>query len=107
MQLSLVEAQEAVRQMVEKYKLEIIPELRYIDLTSEVGELGKEILKSTEYGTEGFTKTENMESEIGDVLFSLICIANTLGINLEKSLIDSMEKYQKRFDKKGNIGSGN
>ena len=48
-----------------------------------------------------------MESEIGDVLFSLICIANTLGINLEKSLIDSMEKYQKRFDKKGNIGSGN
>ncbi len=39
--LSFRVVQETVAQMTEKYNLEILPELRYIDLTSEMGELGK------------------------------------------------------------------
>lgn len=94
-----------VQEMVKKYNLEISPELRYIDLTSEVGELGKELLKSTQYGKKVFIKSENMQSEIGDILFSLACIANTLEIDIEQALIEAMKKYQCRFNEKGNIGS--
>lgn len=94
-----------VQEMVKKYNLEISPELRYIDLTSEVGELGKELLKSTRYGKKVFIKSENMQSEIGDIFFSLACIANSLEIDIEQALIEAMKKYQRRFNEKGNIGS--
>ncbi len=106
-ELSSQTIQGLVAEMVKRYGLEIQPELRHIDLVSEVGELGKELLKATDYGTKEFSKTDNMESEIGDVLFSLTCIANSLEINLEQALIGSMKKYQSRFNKKGNIGSEN
>lgn len=98
-------SQQLVAEMVKRYNLETTVESRFIDLTSEIGELGKEILKGTEYGKKEFAKTENLESEIGDAIFSLTCIANTLGINMDQVLYNSMKKYQKRFQKKGDIGS--
>ncbi len=102
---SISEMQNNIKEFTEKYNLEISQELRYIDLVSEVGELGKEILKSTDYGTKENIKTDNLESEIGDTLFSLICIANTNNIDLEKVLTDVLGKYTKRFEEKGTIGS--
>ena len=94
-----------VSKMVKRYRLETTPELRYIDLTTEVGELGKELLKGSDYGKKKLEKTDNLELEMGDVLFSFICIANSLNIDLEMTLVSAMKKYQKRFDKKGSIGS--
>lgn len=103
--LSFRVVQETVAQMTERYNLEISPELRYIDLASEVGELGKEILLSTDYGKNQFDATDNLESEIGDTFYSLICIANSLEINLSNALIKVIKKYEQRFSEKGNIGS--
>lgn len=100
-----LEFQQLIEKMVKKYDLETTIESRYIDLVSEVGELGKEILKGTSYGKKEFDKTENFESEIGDALFSLTCIANTLDINIEEALYNSMKKYNQRFKQKGDIGS--
>lgn len=97
--------QKLVAEMVKRHNLETTPELRYVDLTSEVGEMGKELLKGTDYGKSEFKKTDNLESEIGDTLFSLTCIANSLDINLQTALLNVMKKYQKRFSEKGSIGS--
>ena len=102
---SIENLQELVSNMVATYDLDISPELRYIDLTSEVGEIGKEFLKGSDYGKNNYRKTDNMESEIGDTLFSLICIANSLNIDLRTALMNVMVKYQKRFAEKGNVGS--
>lgn len=80
--------------------------IRIIDLASEVGELSKEVLKGTNYGGKNFEKTKEWQSEIGDVLFSLICIANQTDTNLEDSLNYVLNKYEKRFTSKGDLGSG-
>lgn len=98
--------QEKVNDLVKKYDLESSVEIRFIDLVSEVGELGKEILKGNDYGKKDYCNTENLESEIGDVLFSLICVANDLNIDLKQALDEVLKKYEDRFSKKGNIGSG-
>lgn len=100
------EIQEEINEMIKKYDLEISTETRFIDLVSEIGELGKEILKGNDYGKKEFSKTDNLESEVGDVLFSLICIANGLNIDLKSALKGVMKKYNSRFLEKGNIGSG-
>ena len=59
-----------------------------------------------EYGKKDFSITDNAESEIGDVLFSLICVSNALNIDMKKALDGVLDKYNNRFSKKGNIGSG-
>ena len=100
------EIQEKVSKLVKQYNLESTNEIRFIDLTSEVGELGKEILKGNDYGRKDFCNTDNVESEIGDVLFSLICIANRMNISLEKALENILKKYENRFINSGDIGSG-
>ena len=87
--------------------LESSIEVRYIDLVSEVGELGKEILKSSHYGKESFSSTKDFELELGDVLFSLICVANSLNMDLDQAISNVLKKYHDRFSTKGNIGSGN
>lgn len=98
--------QEKVNDLIKKYDLESSLEIRYIDLVSEVGELGKEILKGNDYGKKDFCNTENLESEIGDVLFSLVCIANGSNIDLQDAFDKVLKKYKERFLEKGNIGSG-
>ena len=98
--------QEKVNELIKKYNLESSVEIRFIDLISELGELGKEILKGNDYGKKEFCNTENIESEIGDTFFSLICVANGLNIDLQSALDNVFNKYENRFSNNGNIGSG-
>ena len=60
--------------------------IRYIDLVSEVGELGKELLKAGSYGTLECRKNENMVEEMGDCLFSLLSLCCALDIDAETAL---------------------
>lgn len=101
------EIQKEVKNFAIKHNLGGSVETRFIDLTSEVGELGKEILKGSDYGAKEFDKTDNLESEIGDVLFSLVSVANCVGVSLETALNRVLRKYEDRFSAKGHIGSEN
>lgn len=99
--------QEDVRKFVDQQGLEAPIETRLLDLVSEVGELSKEVLKATSYGTQPLqTVTEEFEYELADVLFSLTCIANTAGINLEVALRRALAKYGARVRQTGEAGSG-
>ncbi len=100
------ELQSIVRKFTEEKRLNSPLGARIMDLISEVGELSKEYLKATKYEKEEFEKSEEWDSEIGDVLFSLICIANETDANLEDCLKYVLDKYEKRFNSKGDIGSG-
>ena len=62
--------------------------------------------EGNDYGKKEYCNTDNVESEIGDVLFSLICIANGMNISLENAIESVLKKYENRFLSNGNIGSG-
>jgi NTP pyrophosphatase (non-canonical NTP hydrolase) len=104
--MNLLEVQDLVNKFTKNKNMSSPVNVRIIDLASEVGELSKEVLKGTNYGTKQFKKTEEWNSEIGDVLFSLICIANETDTNLEDCLKYVIEKYEKRFLNKADLGSG-
>lgn len=66
-------------------------------LTEEMGELAREINHYHGEKPKKATETEKeIEEELGDVLFVLICLANSLGIDLEKSHESVMNKFQTR-----------
>lgn len=80
---------------------------RLLDIQSEMGELSKEYLKSTKYGTRDFNLSKDFELEFGDVLYSLFSLANELNLNAEQCLDLVIKKYQDRLDNKKDMGSSN
>jgi len=104
--MNLLEIQQLIKEFSEDKNINSSVDVRIIDLVSEVGELSKEVLKGTNYGNKDFEKTDEWNSEIGDVLFSLICIANETDTDLENCLMQVLDKYEKRFLEKGHLGSG-
>ncbi len=79
-------------------------EHRLLDVVSEIGEFSKEVLKMSDYGRKESEHRKEAEEEMGDLFYSLITVANSLQIDLEKALNASLEKYEKRM-KKGSAGS--
>lgn len=86
--------------------LNMDPQVRFLDLSSELGELSKELLKASGYGAAPITAGPAMEEELGDCVFSLLCLANSLNLDAKAALEGALEKYRKRFAEKQEIGSG-
>lgn len=102
--MNLEQLQEKIKEFTEKNNLDSKSEIRFIDLVSEIGEVGKEILKSTDYGKNPLNKSNELELELGDALYSLIVLANKLDINLDEALNLVLNKYKQRL-LKGSAGS--
>lgn len=66
-------------------------------MTEELGELSREVMH--EFGPKKKKASEsdgNMADEMGDVLFVLICMANSLNIDLQEAHDRVMEKFNSR-----------
>ncbi|RJX19338.1 MAG: nucleotide pyrophosphohydrolase [Ammonifex sp.] len=66
-------------------------------LIEEVGELAREV--NHLYGEKPKKPEEppgDAALEIGDILFIIVCYANSLGIDLEKAFANTMAKYRRR-----------
>ena len=78
---------------------------RVMDIQSEMGELAKECLKTSNYGSNDFYVTEDFEMEFGDVLYSLLSLAEEVHISAEKCLDKALYKYKERLSKHNSMGS--
>jgi len=66
-------------------------------LTEELGELSREVQHV--YGTKKKKQTEaekSLEEEVGDLLFVLVCFANSQKIELDQALTSVIEKFNVR-----------
>jgi NTP pyrophosphatase (non-canonical NTP hydrolase) len=70
-------------------------------LVEEVGELAREINAREKIKKKKETEPESdLGLEMADILFSLICLANHYGIDLESKFKEVVEKYSKRNAKR-------
>ncbi len=100
------EEQRTAAEFARAHGLNMEPQTRLLDLVSELGELSKEILKASGYGESSVAVTKGMEEETGDCVFSLLCLADSLGLDAEAALFAALEKYRRRFEETGQTGSG-
>ncbi|MFD0867807.1 nucleoside triphosphate pyrophosphohydrolase [Chlamydia abortus] len=95
---SLKEMQNEVDRYISQFKEGYFSPLSLLArLSEEVGELAREV--NHRYGEKPKKPTEeenSIENELGDLLFILICFANSLGIDLTKAHDDVLEKFQTR-----------
>ncbi len=100
------EIQKRIKDFCEANNLKSPPEHRLLDTMSELGEVAKEILKMTDYGRKPMAFREEVKSELGDVLYSLVTVANSFDVDLEEAVEIVLKKYEQRL-KKGGAGSEN
>ena len=99
--LTVKECQKKVDEWIQQFEEGYWPPLAmFASLVEEVGELGREINNIERYKTKRETSTPELDIEIGDVLFSLICIANYFEIDMENAFLKTLEKYSKRDAKR-------
>ncbi len=104
--MTIQELQKKIKEFCKVHNLESPPEYRILDIISELGEVSKEMLKMTDYGRKPAQFREEMKSELGDLLYSLVAIANSLNVDLDEAIKIVLAKYEKRL-KKGGAGSEN
>lgn len=103
--MTIKEAQQQVDQWIHTIGVRYFSELTNMAcLTEEVGELARVIARK--YGDQSFKKGEeyNLEEEMADVLWVLICLANQTGVDLTEALQKSIEKKTTR-DKERHINN--
>lgn len=93
--MTIQEAQQQVDNWIHTTGVRYFNELTNLGiLMEEVGELSRVMVR--QYGEQSFKETDerkNIEDEMADVLWVLLCLANQTGVNLAEAL-------QKNFEKK-------
>lgn len=95
--MKIEEAQKAVDQWIEKYGRRYFDiKTNMIVLTEEVGEMARVIAR--QHGEQSVKENEvlNLEDEMADVLWVLICMANQSNIDLTEALKKNIEKKTNR-----------
>lgn len=104
--MSLSDAQTSVAAFTSEHDLEAPVSARVLDVVSEVGELAKEVLEGSAYGAKAPVMGANWEGELGDLVFSVLSLANITDVDLDAALADTLDKYRRRMASTGTPGSG-
>ncbi len=95
--MKIQDAQDLVDDWIEKYGVRYFdPMTNLAVLMEEVGELSR--VFSRKFGEQSFKEGEkdNIDEEMADILWVLICLANQTGVNLTQALQDSFDKKTQR-----------
>lgn len=95
--MTIQEAQNSVDEWIKKYGVRYFdPMTNLAILMEEVGELSRVFARK--FGEQSFKKgeTDNLEEEMADVLWVLMCLANQTDVDLTEALKKSIEKKTKR-----------
>lgn len=96
--MTLNEAQQRIDDWIKKYGVRYFNELTNTAiLMEEVGEVAR--IMARRYGEQSEKESDKaiqLEDELADVLFVLMCIANQTGVNLETALSKNLEKKTNR-----------
>ncbi len=100
-----MDRQQQVATFVDEHDLEADPAHRILDLVSEVGEVAKDAATSTDYGATPAELDVNAD-EVGDVLFAVLALAESLDVDAGEALDEALAKYEDRLADRGSAGSG-
>jgi len=100
--LTIKQTQKMVDEWISQFEEGYWPPLSMLaSLTEEVGEVAREINHREKIKKKKETELEgDIGLELADVFFSLICLANHYGIDLEDKFDEVMEKCSNRDEKR-------
>jgi NTP pyrophosphatase (non-canonical NTP hydrolase) len=100
-----MDAQRQIAAFVDNHDLDAPPAYRLLDLASELGELAKDATTSTGYGDDP-DALDLSEDEVGDALFALLALAESVDVDADEALETALDKYERRLEATGEAESG-
>ena len=103
--ITLHDAQQQIDNWIKQYGVRYFSELTNMAvLTEEVGELAR--VMARKYGDQSFKQGEkdNLDEEIADILWVLLCIANQTGVDVTEAFRQTLEKKTRR-DNQGHLNN--
>ena len=95
--LTLAQLQSKVDAYIGQYKEGYFPPFEMLArLAEELGELSREVQHVYGHVKKKQVDHNNMEKELGDLFFTLICFANAHDIQLEDALLHVLHKFETR-----------
>lgn len=99
---NLEQYQKEVAELVKRFNFNWSTYVQYIHLIEEIGELGesitvKEGVRQAGSGEKAQVDHGNIEEELGDVLFTLIELANKYNMSLSKVMEDTFKRYKNKL----------
>ena len=103
MSKTLEEIQRETDEIVKSFNFDWSLYVQYVHLVEEVAELGEAITVHTGdrkagSGEKALADHDNIVEEIGDSLFSVIAVANKLGVDCNEALNEAFVRYKKKLD---------
>ena len=96
--LTISQLQTDVDQWIKTIGVKYFSELTNMTiLTEEVGELAR--IMARKYGDQSFKGNEsdaNLDDEMADIIWVLVCLANQTGVDLTKAIQENIEKKSVR-----------
>ena len=101
---SLTEYQTVVQNVAEQFNFNWSNYVQYIHLVEEVAELGEALTvhqgdRAAGSGEKAQADHADPKEELGDILFTVIQLANQLGVNLEEVMDETFQRYDKKLKK--------
>jgi NTP pyrophosphatase (non-canonical NTP hydrolase) len=101
---TLEQYQKEVAELVKKFNFNWSTYVQYIHLVEEVGELGealtvKEGDREAGSGERAQADHGDIKEELGDVLFTLMELANKYNVSLTRVMEDTFKRYQNKLQK--------
>lgn len=89
-----MEEQQTVAEFVDRHDIDTSTEFRLLDLVEEIGEIAEDAVEAAEYG-DSPDEVDVSSNELGDVLFTVLQIANSAEIDATEALEGSLEKMNR------------
>lgn len=97
--------QTQANEFAQKHNLSRPASVYALDVLSELGEVAKELLLASDYGARTPQFREQIDGELGDVLYSLCLLATAVGVDLDDAFAATLAKYERRYREHGRLGS--
>ncbi len=102
--ITLNDHQSKIKKIVDEFDFRWSLYVQYIHLIEETAELGEAITvykgdRKAGSGEAALADHADLKEEIGDLLFSILAIANELNINTEQALKLAYSRYKRKLNK--------
>jgi NTP pyrophosphatase (non-canonical NTP hydrolase) len=99
-----MDEQQKVADFIQEHEMQNEPSFQILDLAAEVREIAADATKSTSWGASPDELTVKSD-EVGDALYSLLAVAESLDIDAGDALDEALEKYRSRIEETGSASS--
>jgi len=90
-----------LNEFISRHELETAPAFCVLDITAQLGELSRALLKDTSYGRDSAdNENELVREKIGDLMFAVAYLSTRYNVDPEAALWESVQRFERKMEER-------